>query len=106
FSSSRRHMSFSRDWSSDVCSSDLLAPSDVDLQIETLVFEADGTFSVTWRNGGAHTTGIPHVFVPDYRGRYNISPESGSIEMHFRSEERRVGEEWRGGGAEVSLEEV
>ena len=62
-----------------------LAPSDVDLPIETLVFEADGSFSVTWRNGGAHTTGIPHVFVPDYRGRYNISPESGSIEMHFEN---------------------
>src|SRR5690606_41028906 len=26
FSSRRRHTSFSRDWSSDVCSSDLLAP--------------------------------------------------------------------------------
>jgi hypothetical protein len=60
-----------------------LARSDMEPPIEALVFEADGGFSVTWRGGGAHTTGVPHVFVPDYRGRYSLSPQTGSIQMHI-----------------------
>src|SRR5690606_39571974 len=78
FSSRRRHTRFSRDWSSDVCSSDLLLAQDGDagLQVGSLhigdqtpleaaahaVFEAG---QLTWR----HIAGD-------------------------RSEERRVGKEW------------
>jgi hypothetical protein len=60
-----------------------LARSDMEPPIEALVFEADGGFSVTWRGGGAHTTGVPHVSVPDYRGRYSLSPQTGSIQMRI-----------------------
>lgn len=62
-----------------------LTASDVDAPIAALIFEPNGTFSVTWRGGGAHATGIPHVAVPDYRGRYNIGSQYGSIEMHIEN---------------------
>jgi len=61
-----------------------LAAEDIDSPIERLVFEPDGTFTVTWMGGGARTTGLPHVSIPDYRGRYTIQPRSGSID--FRAE--------------------
>src|SRR5690606_39886960 len=41
FSSRRRHTSFSRDWSSDVCSSDLFTPN-IDVFIGIRVFMALG----------------------------------------------------------------
>jgi hypothetical protein len=59
-----------------------LAPSDVDPPIDELVFRPDGTFSVTWRGGGAHTTDIPHVFIPDYSGHYSV--ESGTARIRMR----------------------
>src|SRR5436309_10663080 len=39
FSSRRRHTRFSRDWSSDVCSSDLVSPSRGELP--TYIYDAD-----------------------------------------------------------------
>jgi hypothetical protein len=60
-----------------------LAAADLDPPIESLVFGADGTFSVTWKGGGAHTTDVPHVEVPDYRGHYEISRTSDYIDMHI-----------------------
>jgi hypothetical protein len=62
-----------------------LAPSDVDPPIEALVLNTDGTFSVTWKGGGAHTTDVPHVPIPDYSGRYDIFPVSGLIGMRIES---------------------
>jgi hypothetical protein len=59
--------------------------SEIDPPIDELVFNPDGTFSVTWRGGGARTTGIPHVFIPDYRGHYTIAPGTGSISMQMDS---------------------
>src|SRR5215475_9757980 len=47
FSSRRRHTRFSRDWSSDVCSSDLLAPG------STLVFYTDGLVDRRQRADGS-----------------------------------------------------
>jgi hypothetical protein len=60
-----------------------LGPSDLDPPIDELVFNADRTFSVTWRGGGAHTGDIPHVFIPDYRGRYTVEPRAGRIQMQI-----------------------
>jgi hypothetical protein len=62
-----------------------LAASDMAAPIETLVLKADGTFSVIWKNGGARPTGIPHVAIPDYSGRYGLFPESGSVRMRIDS---------------------
>jgi hypothetical protein len=56
-------------------------PSDVDPPIDAFELRPNSTFAVTWRGGGAHTTGIPHVPVPDYSGRYSFSPSTGTIEL-------------------------
>jgi hypothetical protein len=60
-----------------------LTKADVDPPIADLQFHADGTFSVMWLGGGAHTTGIPHVFVPvpDYHGHYTVNAAAGRISM-------------------------
>src|SRR5690606_40795117 len=71
FSSRRRHTRFSRDWSSDVCSSDLLYP---------LWYKH--VFAIDWFN-------------LDYRDLYDICRFGSGV----RSEERRVGKECRSRGA-------
>ena len=60
-----------------------LGPEDADTPVETLAFADDGTFSVTWPGGGARTTGVPHGFIPDYRGRYDLTPSTGAIRMRI-----------------------
>src|SRR5690606_39664554 len=72
FSSRRRHTRFSRDWSSDVCSSDLSATS-----------------------GPGSQTPLPRSRSPR---RCKSSPPSSTCTTpspSTRSEERRVGKEWR-----------
>jgi hypothetical protein len=58
-----------------------ITASDVDPPIERLEFGPDGTFSVTWPGGGAHSLGVPHEFIPDYRGRYTLDAKAGRIRM-------------------------
>jgi hypothetical protein len=60
-----------------------LTAEDVDPPIEKLVFQEDGRFSVTWRGSGAHTTRLPHAFIPNYSGRYVLSPAFSFIQMSF-----------------------
>ena len=62
-----------------------LGPSDIDPPIDALVFKSDGTFSVTWRGGGAHTLDLPHVEVPDYSGRYTLPSTTGAIRMRYEN---------------------
>src|SRR5690606_39517710 len=72
FSSRRRHTRFSRDWSSDVCSSDLL--------IEKALERFSGSsYSGIYKHNG--------TFCPEPRLTFSIH--------EFRSEERRVGKECR-----------
>src|SRR5690606_39728339 len=83
YSSRRRHTSFSRDWSSDVCSSDL--------QI-TIIYEAHTQLRRVYLSG-------PHAQVADSdlfptRNGYSTGHWEGD-----RSEERRVGIGCRGGGS-------
>src|SRR5690606_40107930 len=83
FSSRRRHTRFSRDWSSDVCSSDLTAPFDPEFLRRP----------TTW----AHLayTGLVAAMVVSTR-------QSGVAYEPFRaqrSEERRVGKECRSRGS-------
>src|SRR3989442_4667470 len=47
FSSRRRHTRCGRDWSSDVCSSDLLVHNAVDAALET-----KGSVTIRWREAG------------------------------------------------------
>src|SRR5437868_7169561 len=77
FSSRRRHTRSKRDWSSDVCSSDLFFTS-----------------------GAAPGLAIgPEGLIPgraEFRGeRFAVAPAMRGPRL-VRSEERRVGKEWRG----------
>src|SRR5690606_41074895 len=79
FSSRRRHTRFSRDWSSDVCSSDLLAT--VDMALWDLFAKQHGT--PVWRLLGP------------LRETIELYPTGGFLTDPIRSEERRVGKECR-----------
>src|SRR5690606_39776546 len=92
FSSRRRHTRFSRDWSSDVCSSDLadkLRPGDI---VGALTGEA-----------GLHKDAIGKIDVYDTRSYVAIARASAAQalarlragKIKGRSEERRVGKECR-----------
>src|SRR5205085_4587526 len=85
FSSRRRHTRFDCDWSSDVCSSDLLA---------ALTIEESPAVEVGERGEGALGIAgqqLPAPFVARWHGDRG-SDRIGQIE---RSEERRVGKECR-----------
>src|SRR5436309_16140512 len=88
FSSRRRHTRFSRDWSSDVCSSDLLEsfshPRSSRKGRKTLV---DRQFSAA-RNGLSHR-------LPPAGGAPADDSASHPPASESRSEERRVGKECR-----------
>src|SRR2546429_1441955 len=83
FSSRRRHTRCSRDWSSDVCSSDLQMPD----------------------QGGAGLGVVQHHAVMEGRGARPVHQDDGELQLHAlelvqaglggRSEERRVGKECR-----------
>src|SRR5690606_40072406 len=99
-SSRRRHTRFSRDWSSDVCSSDLIAGSDPVLMLtgpipSTRKALARAGLKVSdidlWEINEAFAP-IPMVVARELgidMDRVNVN----------RSEERRVGKEWRWGWA-------
>src|SRR5687768_18243948 len=86
FSSRRRHTRCSRDWSSDVCSSDLLSTSH-----EAGIVEGRGEDELRMRLVGpgleVSETEPESVFTLGYR----VEGEAGL----YRSEERRVGKECR-----------
>src|SRR5690606_39443292 len=94
FSSRRRHTRFSRDWSSDVCSSDLLGKE-------------------LRRGSWGHETVALGTNTDPYQraeGRYKLMPgiirtlaDSGTPMSILRSEERRVGKEC-GSRAELGLD--
>src|SRR3712207_7031091 len=87
FSSRRRHTRYWRDWSSDVCSSDLL-------------WKMNLFFIVVWRRefiGRAHCammlTSLCFVFLIPFLLAVVTSTDPGPSDL--RSEERRVGKECR-----------
>src|SRR5690606_40303007 len=91
FSSRRRHTRFSRDWSSDVCSSDLLLALDPgDDRRERADRDADDEQRL---DEGREQ--LLHQAVPPPSGRPSGGSESKSRPANARSEERRVGKEWR-----------
>src|SRR5690606_39894472 len=94
FSSRRRHTRFSRDWSSDVCSSDLTLLAMVDASVggKTAVDVPAGKNLVGAFHPAAAVVADPEVLqtLPVRHAR------SGVAEMLKRSEERRVGKEGRG----------
>src|SRR5690606_41014359 len=98
FSSRRRHTRFSRDWSSDVCSSDLIP--------ESKSFSTEfGSYSLTFTPEGQHLK-VNRVITVN-KGQYPKEKFADYIAFrkktsssdNTRSEERRVGKECRSGWA-------
>src|SRR5207249_9111707 len=87
FSSRRRHTRSKRDWSSDVCSSDL-AFFDGSRKYVSAGRE-NGTFAV-WRN-----IEVGDVLVDAGPVLQRLLMLAGQRDAELRSEERRVGKEWR-----------
>src|SRR5690606_39342151 len=93
FSSRRRHTRFSRDWSSDVCSSDLRQsnPLDPSSQAHWTRYVATGLEST-------HMT-LLRVAEPQEERAHRLEREFQAVldaaVDAVRSEERRVGKEWR-----------
>src|SRR5690606_39374957 len=89
FSSRRRHTRFSRDWSSDVCSSDLQSG---------LLFEPEPSRQQAL---AANFVNLPSSSAfPALRNKITGNPDKAPSRRHFsksrfRSEERRVGKEGR-----------
>src|SRR5207302_3786840 len=99
FSSRRRHTRFSRDWSSDVCSSDLgYYPMSSWLRIRP------GTVTpAAMIDGSAHRKGLPPIYNQYLNAAadplYERETEDRQMLFRPRSEERRVGKECRSRGA-------
>src|SRR2546430_10153187 len=85
FSSRRRHTRFDCDWSSDVCSSDL---------IQVHAFAALGAFGLGAIQLAAPKGTIPHRTIGWVWAGLMLAVVLSSFFIH-RSEERRVGEECR-----------
>src|SRR5207237_7354048 len=87
FSSRRRHTRFKCDWSSDVCSSDLAGGG------HSLALKSDHTVVAWGGNNGFGQTNVPanltNVGAVAAGGNHSLALKSD------RSEERRVGKEWR-----------
>src|SRR5690606_39371811 len=92
------HTSFSRDWSSDVCSSDLA--DGVDLALDQYPYPASSTTMVAlvhaWAAEGGTAALAARLNDPDVRAAVRDEvlngPTDGRPKRDFRSEERRVGE--------------
>src|SRR5206468_6394006 len=101
-SSRRRHTRSDRDWSSDVCSSDLVtkrfggltALHGVDFALER------GIASIIGPNGAGKTT-LVNVFTGLYVPDDGSGTFRGQALLGLRSEERRVGKGCRAGRAAV-----
>src|SRR5690606_40051602 len=95
------HTRFSRDWSSDVCSSDLLTfdwtcPEDLREQVPVI---AGKEMDFTYGDLQVETDMINRAYIEvmtagDAKGRVFTFPIP-TYNMTPRSEERRVGNEWR-----------
>src|SRR5690625_6331321 len=98
FSSRRRHTRWPRDWSSDVCSSDLTAIQKFHMMVLEQKFLAEAEHCI------AHLTSADSL--KSNRGLvYGWNPYQGNRKRNERSEERRVGKERRTRRAEEKRKE-
>src|SRR5690606_40802439 len=94
FSSRRRHTRFSRDWSSDVCSSDLKSATTLEMSL----ISRSASLKQEYSDGrGPCTTRCSPSALDSQNSRCHsaVSPAISSASEAPRSEERRVGEESR-----------
>src|SRR5690606_40393154 len=95
FSSRRRHTRFSRDWSSDVCSSDLT--KDIYGGTYRLLTQVYAKFGIKSHFVcPSDSQNIIDVITPKTKLIWIESPTNPTLRV-FRSEERRVGKECRSG---------
>src|SRR5207302_2087297 len=90
FSSRRRHTRFSRDWSSDVCSSDLDVAS-LEALVDPALVAARDEFGRGALARAAEAASAPAVALLIRRGAPVEAPDQNGTTP--RSEERRVGKE-------------
>src|SRR5690606_39535665 len=94
----RRHTSFSRDWSSDVCSSDLFEKELKDYLINNLPkSQAEG---ISGKSANAKIVRKEIPFIEDEKKVLAFAKKPGNedlikVSVNTRSEERRVGKESR-----------
>src|SRR5699024_11446388 len=92
FSSRRRHTRSKRDWSSDVCSSDLGMP-----------YPAGPAIDRRAKEGNPYFHDFPQAMLDnDFEFSFSGLKTSVMYYLEDRSEERRVGKEWRMDGAEAA----
>src|SRR2546430_3905904 len=85
FSSRRRHTRFDCDWSSDVCSSDLLSVVDATCPLVAKVHVEARRFAAAGKT----------IFLIGHASHEEIEGTYGEAPARTRSEERRVGKECR-----------
>src|SRR5207253_3682485 len=95
----RRHTRWPRDWSSDVCSSDLFRADGGAFfvfasDLNPTVFGSGAGFTLI-ANFADGTSASASASVPLIPTIGSVSPSSGVQGASLRSEERRVGNEWR-----------
>src|SRR5699024_11651572 len=90
FSSRRRHTRSKRDWSSDVCSSDLT----VIRATPDGFFVSENTYEVSIPSSlNNWLAWCPKMSLPVLQMKETLPPRRATVTA--RSEERRVGKEWR-----------
>src|SRR5207253_6149470 len=99
----RRHTRWPRDWSSDVCSSDLAERPRSTTTLPAARRTAgpiglDIRFEVPPSGGGGNLDRAGTVRAAATK-TMGTRPKKTSRQLMWRSEERRVGKEWRCGGA-------
>src|SRR5690606_39802274 len=90
FSSRRRHTRFSRDWSSDVCSSDLILEAAPDTKVIVLTGQNDQANALR-----AVALGAYDFFAKPFEPEILTLTVERAFRLYDRSEERRVGKECR-----------
>src|SRR5207253_4903051 len=103
FSSRRRHTRWPRDWSSDVCSSDLFEGRVLELREQK--GDAQRGFIAEYIPRGATWDDWELMFAIRFTPGREQNAERAAAQMAARSEERRVGKECRTGwGREQATE--
>src|SRR5699024_11839766 len=95
FSSRRRHTRSKRDWSSDVCSSDLEKAEDFKKLFEQAQIETQSVY-------GNKDLYIEKIIYPARHIEIQLIADHYGKVLHLRSEERRVGKECRSGRARLT----
>src|SRR5690606_40887219 len=98
-----RHTRFSRDWSSDVCSSDLTQfaqpLADIGVFKDKIDLFIQAIDKGLWRTARRHHAGPRKRLIPGHHGLFDSRQiRLGIKALGARSEERRVGKECSSGG--------